>query len=129
MIRLNRKAQSTLEYALIVAVVVGALLAMQIYIKRGLQGRYRSSVDNIGEQYAAGRTTSKWVISETKSVNLDRAGYDGQGISNSSVTTAGTMTRTNQGADAAQEHVLDNLGTEALYHDDMTTDRLYTNDR
>ena len=33
----NRKGQSTLEYAIIVSVVIGGLLVMQHYIKRGYQ--------------------------------------------------------------------------------------------
>ena len=30
------KAQSTAEYAIVLALVVGAVVAMQIYVKRGL---------------------------------------------------------------------------------------------
>lgn len=55
---LNKRAQSTLEYALMIAVVVGALVAMQFYVKRGLQGRLRQSSDEIGEQFSPTRTTS-----------------------------------------------------------------------
>ncbi len=50
------KGQSILEYAMIIAVVVGALLAIQIYMKRGLQGRLRESSDQIGEQFDAEKT-------------------------------------------------------------------------
>ncbi len=50
------KGQSILEYAMIIAVVVGALLAIQIYMKRGLQGRLRESSDQIGEQFDAENT-------------------------------------------------------------------------
>ena len=53
-----RKAQSTLEYALIISVVVGALLAMQVYVKRGVQGRLKSATDDIGDQYSPGYTES-----------------------------------------------------------------------
>ena len=53
-----RKAQSTLEYALVVAVVVGALLAMQVYVKRGIQGRLKTATDDIGDQYSPGYTES-----------------------------------------------------------------------
>lgn len=52
----KQKAQSTLEYALIVAVVVAGLIAMQIYMKRGVQGKLRSSADDIGAQFDAGNT-------------------------------------------------------------------------
>ncbi len=55
-----RKGQSTLEYGILIAVVVGALIAMSIYMKRGLQGRLRSSSDDIGEQYSAGQTVSNF---------------------------------------------------------------------
>ncbi len=51
------KGQSTLEYAVIIAVVVGALLAIQIYFKRGVQGKLRESTDQIGEQFDAANTT------------------------------------------------------------------------
>lgn len=56
-IRLNRKAQGTLEYGIIIAVVVAALVLMQTYIKRGVQGKLRQSADDIGEQFSPGYTT------------------------------------------------------------------------
>jgi hypothetical protein len=34
-----RQAQSTLEYALLIGVVVGGLLTMQNYLKRSVQGK------------------------------------------------------------------------------------------
>lgn len=42
----NKKAQTTAEYAILIAIVVGALVAMQVYIRRGLQGRVRNVVDD-----------------------------------------------------------------------------------
>lgn len=48
---LNHKGQSTLEYALIIAVVVGGLLLMQHYVKRGYAGRLKSASDEMGDQY------------------------------------------------------------------------------
>jgi hypothetical protein len=46
------QGQSTLEYAVVIAVVVSALLAMQIYMKRGAQGKLRQATDDIGEQFS-----------------------------------------------------------------------------
>ena len=43
--RLNKKAQSTAEYAILIAIVVGALVGMQIYVRRGIQGRIADVVD------------------------------------------------------------------------------------
>lgn len=42
------KAQSTAEYAIVLALVVGAVVAMQIYVKRGLSGRMKDVVDHGG---------------------------------------------------------------------------------
>ena len=53
----RRKGQSALEYAVIISVVIGALLAMQIYMKRGLENRMRQSGDDVGKQFSAGATT------------------------------------------------------------------------
>jgi hypothetical protein len=48
---LNRKGQSTVEYAVLIIIVVGVFLAMQQYIKRGFQGRMHAAADDLGEQY------------------------------------------------------------------------------
>ena len=52
-----RKAQSTLEYALLIGVVVGALLYMQNYLKRSIQGRLQTIGDQMGDQYSPHETT------------------------------------------------------------------------
>jgi len=53
--------QSTMEYALLIAVVAAALIAMQVYVKRGIQGRIRDLADQISPvQYEQGRTDSAY---------------------------------------------------------------------
>ena len=47
----KRKGQSTVEYALIIAIVVAGLLAMQFYVKRGYSGRLKSAADDMGDAY------------------------------------------------------------------------------
>lgn len=47
MLRLGKKAQTTAEYAILIALVIGAVVAMQVYVRRGLQGRVRDVVDDI----------------------------------------------------------------------------------
>lgn len=39
------KAQSLAEYAVLVALIVAALAGIQVYLKRGLQARYKTLVD------------------------------------------------------------------------------------
>lgn len=55
---MRKKAQSTIEVAVLIVILVAALLAVQIYLKRGFQGKYRELADNVGEQYDPLRTTS-----------------------------------------------------------------------
>ena len=48
---LKRNGQSTMEYTILIIIVLGALVATSDYIKRGIQGRWRSAVDDLGDQY------------------------------------------------------------------------------
>lgn len=43
----NKKAQNTMEYAILIAVVIGAFSVMQIYLKRGLSARVKAGSDNL----------------------------------------------------------------------------------
>ena len=54
----KRKGQSTLEYAVLVMIIIGALVTIQTYIKRGVQGRLKTSSDDIGDQYSPGNTNA-----------------------------------------------------------------------
>ena len=49
---IKKRGQSTLEYAILVVVVIMALVAIQAYLKRGIQGRMRDSADQIGDQFS-----------------------------------------------------------------------------
>jgi cytoskeletal protein RodZ len=62
--KLKARGQSTMEYAVLTVVIIGALLTIQNYVKRGVQGRLKSAADDIGDQYSDGnqnevRTTIK----------------------------------------------------------------------
>ena len=70
------RGQSTLEYAVVIAVVVAALLAMQIYMKRGVQGKMRSATDQIGDQYRPQNTTSNYT-SASFSKRQETVEFDG----------------------------------------------------
>lgn len=52
----RKKGQSTLEYAILIIIIIGALLSIQVYIKRGVQGRLKSAADDIGDQFSTGNT-------------------------------------------------------------------------
>ena len=58
------RAQSSVEFAVMFAVVVAALLGMLVYMKRGLSGGYRQSADQIGGQYAPRQAVSDITMTE-----------------------------------------------------------------
>jgi Flp pilus assembly pilin Flp len=90
-IYLNKKGQNTLEYAIIIAVIVAALIAMQSYIKRGIQGKLKASTDDVGEQFSAQNTSGTYQtqLNANSSENIS-----GGAQSTSTTTTNQNQTRT-----------------------------------
>lgn len=46
--RQNHKAQSVLEYIVVIGVIAAAFIVAGVYYKRSLQGKYRQAVDVLG---------------------------------------------------------------------------------
>jgi hypothetical protein len=40
-----------MEYTMLLAIIIGAFLGIGRYFKRGIQGRWRAAVDDLGDQY------------------------------------------------------------------------------
>ncbi len=70
-IHLNKKGQNTLEYAVVIAVIVAALIAMSSYIKRGVQGKLRDSSNDIGDQFSPQTTSSTSLTSITQGHSVE----------------------------------------------------------
>ena len=45
MLRIKKTGQSTAEYAIVIGLVIAAAVAMQVYIKRGIQAKIKGAVD------------------------------------------------------------------------------------
>jgi Flp pilus assembly pilin Flp len=87
----QKRGQSTLEYAVLVVVIIGALLAMQTYIKKGVQGRLKGAADDIGDQFSPGNTN------ELRHTNRFSNTYEtfNAGNSTSNLITESTNSTTN----------------------------------
>jgi len=59
---MDKKAQSTMEFVILSMIIVSALFAMQVYLKRGIQGRLRTNIDSIGSAYDPAATESNFTI-------------------------------------------------------------------
>ena len=68
MLRKLNKGQTALEYIVLLIIVMGALLAISNYFKRGIQGRWKAALDDMGEQYdprAADSTVRHTLVQST----------------------------------------------------------------
>ncbi len=72
--RMKQNGQNTLEYVLLVTAVVGAFLAIQHYLNRGLQGRMRDAADNIGSQFDAQVGSTNYTTDRSSKVREINAG-------------------------------------------------------
>ena len=117
-IYLNKKAQSTAEYVIILGLVVGAVVAMQVFVKRGLNGRIRDAVKHVdnggtttiftGEQYEPYYMAGSNFNTASNS-NESETGSQGSAInrtSNDSTTRNGS-----QNIGAAEEEATSNTGS------------------
>ncbi len=90
----QKRGQSTLEYAVLVVIIIGALLSIQFYIKRGVQGRLKSAADDIGDQYSVGNTN---LLKTTHTEGKTDETFS-KGVSKSSTMGSGEITNTTERA-------------------------------
>lgn len=55
------KAQSTIEYAIMIVALIAALVAMKGLIQKSIQGKVKSSADQTGQQFEPGKATRGYV--------------------------------------------------------------------
>ena len=106
----KRRGQSTVEYAVLAAVVVGALLVMQVYMKRGISGKFRESTDRIGEQYTP--YTSTYNLN-TGSTSDRTETTTAAGTSISAINKAETQTR--EGGETTAGKVMSTTAASELW--------------
>ena len=89
----NKKAQNTAEYAILIALVIGAVVAMQTYAQRALQGRIRDASRYMKTQTTDLGSTGQYepyytcTTSETKRDTDDSFNNEGAKTSSKSTTT------------------------------------------
>ena len=67
----DKKAQVTIEYAMVAVCIVAALLIMQHYIRRATQGRLREAADTIGGQYDPRHITSEITFTQEGTTTIE----------------------------------------------------------
>ncbi|MDD5196839.1 MAG: hypothetical protein WC937_02710 [Candidatus Omnitrophota bacterium] len=83
-----QKAQSTLEYAIVIFSVIAALLAMQVYMRRGLQGKMRSTADELSvQQYEPKNTVSDITTTQISDITTNSETVEDDETYNTTTTT------------------------------------------
>ncbi len=54
----QNRAQSLLEFTVLIIIIMAVFLSMSSYVKRGIQGRWKSAVDDFSDQYDPQQTNS-----------------------------------------------------------------------
>jgi len=116
-----KKGQSILEYAILFAIIIAALVVMQVYVKRAYQGRLKHESDSVGDQYSPGHTTGvSNVVTTSNSVTYtggetnasDMAGV----ISGTTEIEQGVSVTVSKSATSSNSsETIDSLGAEKLY--------------
>jgi len=111
-----KKAQSTAEYAILISVIVGAALAMQVYIKRSLQAKMHDSGvalttvsgDITGDGVVLGTTTQyEPYYSSQRTSDMNRSVA---GTNTADTLDGGALTRSN-----TKDVVATSTGTEQTH--------------
>lgn len=97
----RNRGQSLMEYAVLTACVVAALLTMQFYVKRGIQGRVKQASEQIGEPYDAENIASTSVTTLTAGITSTSTFIPGDGYASYS------------------SHVSQSINVDKSQHDDM----------
>ncbi len=92
--RMNKtKAQSMVEYSVMMIIILAVFLSMKDYAKRAIQGRWKSSVDELGTQYdpRSANTMMNYVLTSSSNTFVDVVpAENGNGFYTKRVDTANT---------------------------------------
>jgi hypothetical protein len=91
------KGQSTAEYAVVIGLVIAAAVAMQVYVKRGIQGKVKDAVDYTDtSDTVTGKTAQYEPYYATQDLTSTRAG-----ATTSETLAKGAITRSIDGEEVS----------------------------
>lgn len=84
---IRNKAQSAIEYTVLIAIIAAALIAMQVYIKRSIQGRIRGYAEQLSEGSSYSPAAVNATSTITRSVEEETHSYtEGEDEEKKSIT-------------------------------------------
>ncbi len=110
----NKLGQSTAEYAILIGIVIAAIVAIQPYVKRTLQGKYKVE-------------TNKYTNAVGAQVNTMVAGLGDIGNTSTDPVVMRQQFEYNQAVSRNTTNVLEGSGTTATVSAGGTEERVSTN--
>jgi Flp pilus assembly pilin Flp len=105
----NRKAQNTAEYALLIALVVAGVIAMQTYAQRALQARIQSASQYMEQQTnVIGNATQYEPYYLNSSYNVDSNSVENKRLGAGLVGADSSVNRTRIGGQTTSYNASDN---------------------
>ena len=99
----NKKAQNTAEYALLIALVVAGVIAMQTYAQRSLQARMRDAGQYLTSQTSTlGNSAQYEPYYSQSNYNVDRDTESNKRLGNGTVAADAYTNRTRTGEQRTQ---------------------------
>lgn len=106
-INLGIKAQSFVEYSVLIMCMIAAIVGIEILMKRSLQGKYRDAADQIGGQYAPKQARADMTL-ETNPINIES-------------TPKSVWLKYPEGSSKAGDYIYDEFGLPVLGIETTTT--------
>ncbi len=121
MLMRRKKAQSTAEYAILISLVVGAALAMQLYLKRSIQAKVKTAANALTASGDAQDLTGDGTLLDTTVLQYEPY-YNEQKIA--------SMNRSSNSANTTTTHEgggIDRSSTQNINVGQNTTEQTHTN--
>ena len=104
----NRKAQNTAEYALLIALVVAGVIAMQTYAQRALQARvHDASIFLSQSTNTIGNSTQYEPYYMTSNYDVGTNSIDQKGLGQGLITAGSSSNRTRTGGETSSYNTTD----------------------
>jgi len=107
---MRNKAQTTIEYFVMLGIIVAGLIGMQVYLKRSMQGKFRLAADELsqGIGYSPGATIGFSVVTtntveSSASERIDKINEELGEPTGDKITITTSDTRFNQDTDRTEQ--------------------------
>lgn len=100
----SKRAQSTAEYVLMAGVVIAVFVAMQTYVKRGIQGVVKTAADEMGKQADSEEDADYGQRVTSANTTTGSSSYNAQVSAGGSQTAAFSSTSKTSGTSTAIQY-------------------------